>query len=394
MPRYVDARELRGMIDDPQYGLAKTVDLVEQSLADGRAGKSGCMKAEDFSIRDLAEELVGDDWVRGLDRARRRGRRLLEATGAVDTSAFSAITGQIVFSKIKEAYENPAFIWNELCTVVPTTFLNGEKIPGIGGIGDMAENVAEGASYPKVGLTAEYIETQPLVKRGFIVPVTREAIIADRTGILLNVAAKGGEALGFNVEKRVLDAATGVTNTYKRNGTSLNTYLTAGAYVNSVASSGALVDYTDIEALDLLFDAMNDPNTGEALLRNPNNLRLLVPGALYMTAKRIVSATTVEHVDNQTNASTFRTMSGNPLMGNIGVLTSPYIKRRTSSATKWFYGDFKKAFEYRQAWGIETEQYGQGTFEQFHNDIVTQFRASEMGSITAVEPRYVASSNA
>ena len=103
----------------------------------------------------------------------------------------------------------------------------------IGRIGDKAEIVDEGASYPLVGLNEEYIDTPPTRKRGFIVPVTREIIVADRTGILLKAAGETGRWCGLNKEKRVLDVVTGIQNNYKRNGTATNTYLTSGAYVNS-----------------------------------------------------------------------------------------------------------------------------------------------------------------
>ena len=64
-------------------------------------------------------------------------------------------------------------------------------------------------------------------------PVTREIIIADRTGILLKAAAETGHWCGLNKEKRVLDVVTGQVNNYKRNLTATNTYLTSGTYVNS-----------------------------------------------------------------------------------------------------------------------------------------------------------------
>src|SRR5262249_21357057 len=126
-------------------------------------------------------------------------------------------------------------------------------------LGDNAEIVQEGQPYPNIGLNEEWIQTAPTKKRGFIVPVTREIIVADRTGILLREAGEGGRWLGLNKEKRVIDIVTGQTNNYQRNGTASNTYLTSGAYINSQtgnALDGQGNEWRAVEKAELLFDAI------------------------------------------------------------------------------------------------------------------------------------------
>ena len=63
--------------------------------------------------------------------------------------------------------------------------------------------------YPSLGLGEDYIETPSTTKRGFIVPVTQEAIFFDRTHLILQRAAEVGEILGLNKEKRLLDLVIG-----------------------------------------------------------------------------------------------------------------------------------------------------------------------------------------
>ncbi|MDE2021184.1 MAG: hypothetical protein KGJ13_12685, partial [Patescibacteria group bacterium] len=203
------------------------------------AMESGHIKPSQMSIRDLFEALIpdGGELLRAIGpgksgRMAMRDISLLEAAGAVDTSAFTNISGQMVFNATKEAFNFDAFIWPELCTTVQTSFIHGEIVPGIGGLGDVAEIIQEGAEYPTVGVNEEYTKTAPTEKRGFIVPITREAIIMDRTGLLLERCGAGGFSLGLNKEKRVQNVAFGITNNYNRNGTSYNTYLTSGAYIN------------------------------------------------------------------------------------------------------------------------------------------------------------------
>ena len=109
-----------------------------------------------------------------------------------------------------------------------------------------------------------------------------------------------------------IDAVLGVSTLYSRNGGPLQaTYAdshTQGDFDNLVATN-TLVDYTDIEAMFLAFENMEDPDTGEPVLPSAR-LQLVTPGALQMTADSIVTATTVEKI---TNSSNLRTLSGNPL---------------------------------------------------------------------------------
>jgi hypothetical protein len=393
MPRFIDAADLRKRWDDKAHGPQATYDHVCEAIDTGRKGKPGGVALADFSIRNLFEELVPDGRkIARLMEGGTRGRHqtpLLEATNAVDTSAFSSIVGQLMFGQILKGFENPAFVWNQLARVESTSLLWGQKIPGVANLGDVSEAVAEGKPYPVVGTSEEYVETQPLVKRGFIVPVTREITIADNTGLVVKRCNDAAQTLGFSREKRVMDCAVGVTNNYKRNGTSTNTYLTSGAYINKIASGNTLYDWTDIEALELLFDAITDPNTGEFILLGKRSL--LVPTALKATAQRIVTASTVEHVDNTASASSIRTTSGNPIP-SLEVISSPYVKSRSSSASRWWMGDFQQAFAVMEAWGIEQDQLGRGSHLDFNNDIVMQFKGSLMDVAQVMEPRYVAQS--
>ena len=76
----------------------------------------------------------------------------------------------------------------------------------------MSDEVAEvrpGMPYPSLGFAEDYIETPQTTKRGFIVPVTKEAIFFDRTHLILQRAAEVGEVLGLNKEKRLIDLLIG-----------------------------------------------------------------------------------------------------------------------------------------------------------------------------------------
>lgn len=383
MPRMLNYRSLKEQYDaDPANCCRELGEALE-----GRQ-----LRTQDFSVRECAEAFLGEDIVRSMEARKSGGMRLLEAAQAVDTSAFSNVTGQIIFSRVREAFDLYGMIAEELATTVPTTFLRGEKIPGIGQVGDTAEIVEEGQPFPEVGLNEEYVETPPLVKRGFILPVTREIITADRTGILLKRAGDGGKWLVLNKEKRVVDVAVGATNNYKRNGTATNTFLTSGAYIND-QTSNALADWTNVQKAELLFNAITDPNTGEPILLG-GPMTLLAPSALLRTALRIQRATDIRYGDGA--SATTAAYGPNPLASEgvngttpIKVLSSAYVKSRNGgSVTKWYYGQPKEAFSYMQAWAMETSQAPANSEADFTRDIKLRFKVSEMGVAAATEPRY------
>ncbi len=387
--KLIKARELKRMRE------LEGVDGARRILTEALEDKA--LTIDNFSIRDLFVSLHenGEELLNSIMPNKSGGRTLFEAQNAVDTSAFSSITGQIIFNKIRDAYQDPVFLWPDLCETMQTEFLNGERIPGIGRIGDLAQPVGEGMIYPTVGLNEEYTDTVPTVKRGMVVPVTREIIIADRTGILARVAGEVGYWMGVNKEKRIIDLAVGNTNNYNRNGTATNTYLTAGAYINSQtgnALDGQANEWRAFEKSDLLFDAITDPNTGEPIIVMADTI--IVPSALMRTAARILSATEVVTVDNRQNGATIRTASPNPYKGrSLKVLSSPYVKLRSGSSTLWWYGNPKKAFLYPEVWGIETTQAASNNEVEFMQDIWARYKVSERGAAQVLEPRAMIQNN-
>jgi len=168
MSRAVNYRELKHIYET--MGPAQTCRHLREALANNH------LRPEDFSLRDLAEATIPDgaEFVRLSDpRSKSGGIDLLEAANVVDTATFSNITGQIIFSKIMEGFTSEAFVASRMVETIPTRF-SGEKIPGIGQMGDVAEAINEGRVYPHVGLSEDYIETPATTKRGLIVPVTKE----------------------------------------------------------------------------------------------------------------------------------------------------------------------------------------------------------------------------
>ncbi|MCE9604573.1 MAG: hypothetical protein K8U03_06665 [Planctomycetia bacterium] len=367
-------------------GAQKTVEHLSEALREKK------LRPEDFSLRDLAEGLVpdGHEWVRLLDPRASGGVNILESGQGVDVTAFLNIAGQVVYSKIMEAYTQEAFVVSKLVDTIPTR-LDGEKIPGVTVPADGADAIRPGMPYPNVGFGEDYIETPSTTKHGLIVPVTREAIFFDRTNLVLSRAAEVGEILGLNKEKRLIDILIGATNNYKWRGTNYSTYLTSGSWVN-VKSANELVDWRNVDAAENLFADILDPHTGEPVLVTADTV--LVMPAYRHAAHRVFNAA---EIDYSTEATTTRV--ANPL-SKYRVADSRLAYRRIIAAGTaaedakkwWFLGDFKKAFAYMENWPITVTQSAPNSDAEFNNDIVVRFKASERGAAAVLNPRCVVKS--
>ena len=362
-------------------GAIRTVQHLSEAL------EKKHLRPEDFSIRDLAESLIPDgrEWVRSLNP--RGGRMLVEAGDGVDMTAFLNISNQVIHSKILDSYNQEAFVASKLVETIPTHF-SGEKIPGIGKIPDDAAEIAPGMPYHHVGFGEDYIETPETIKRGLIVPVTREAVFFDQTNLVLSRAAEVGEILGLNKEKRLLDLLFGVVNNYRWNGVSYNTYYKlgdSGPWTNCLASN-PLTDWTSMDAAENIFAEIADPSTNEAVLIQPDTVFVL-PSS-YHTAVRIIGATEVTSSENGKT-----TVSKNPL-STYRVVTSRIAQNRVKSANismrPWLFGNFRKAFAYMENWPITVTHSMAPSEADFSQDILVRFKASERGAAAVLNPRYVA----
>lgn len=355
----------------------------------GEALRAGELKPQDFSIRQLFEEFVegGRELVDSFNPRSSGGVNLLEAGGAVDTAAFSNITGQLMYSAIMEAYQSEDYVFSKVIPTRPTQF-NGEKIPGIGGLGNQTEEIGEGQPYPTAGVNEDWLETPATTKRGLIVPVTKEAIFFDRTGVLLDRCRQVGDSLAIDKENRIIDAIVDenrTTHRYRWRGTTYATYQSSTPWVN-VVTSNALVDWTDIDAAEAIFSNMVDPQTGEPITIVPKDL-IFTRDLLY-SARRIVGATEIRVTTPGYATSgnpTEHTLS-NPVQ-NYRLLSSARLKARMATDSTWYIGDVAKAFKYGENWPLSVVQAANNSEAEFQQDIVARFKASERGTVETHEPR-------
>lgn len=374
---------------------------AETSHALQESFKAKDVKAEDFSLKQLWEACFGYSTISDVVDRRKLAQEIMESAGAVSTAAFANISGQIVYSALLEGYESEEFVFTRLIPKVMTKF-NGEKIAGISRIGDESLVVPEGQAFPLVGVSEDYIETPQTVKRGLIVPVTKEAIFFDRTGILLDRCREVGQAIGLSIEKRaidcVIDENAGAVSAplgghrYHWKGTTYATYQASTPWSN-LTSTNALVDWTDVEAAELKLAAIVDPYTGEPVMVRPTHL-IVTPDLLH-TARAIMGAT-----ENRLQVGGFATsgnlvtrISGNTL-DSYTILSSRQLKARLGTDTSWFLGNPAKAFRRMVNWDLQTMQAPSTSLDEFQRDIVVQYRADERSAFTTFDPRFMHKSTA
>lgn len=366
----------------------------------GELLESKQLKPEQFSLKELAISLCGYSWYERLNPAnasRYSQANLLEAGEGVDVSAFSNITGQILYTKILQGWTESTVIADQLVELVKTQF-DGEKFPFLGEITEEGSVVRPGNPYPEAQFGEHWITSPAGDKRGEIVSLTREMVFFDRTGQALKRANGVGARLGTNKKKRIYDVVTGQVNNYSLNGTGYNTYNTSGGWINKQAST-ALVDFTSIENAYVLKANILSPDTG-----NPIDIQLkqlIVMPYKAFTARRILNATRVETVYPEFASTSdpapgnVKTESASPIPDSLQLIVDDLLYQRilangtsASNAKKWwFIGDFQKAFAYSENWPFQVVQAPPNSIKEFEQDIIVRVKASERGVAWVQEPR-------
>ncbi len=358
---------------------------------------------EDFSFRDLASNLIedGHEMVADWDRSRRRGGHIAtEAVHAVDTSAMANITGQLFFNAIKDGLTDEGLIGDQLVSLMPSNIQGPELIPGVGAAGSEFDDiVVEGDPYPSVGLTEEFVTIPGADKRGGIIGLTREVIIADKTGQLIERARGIGTALGIRREESILGVVLGIVNPYLYKGVARNTYANAAMGFDNVIVD-ALVNYTDLQAAENIFSAMRNPVTNKPFSQKPNTI--ICSDTLKWTASAVIHDVQVRLGDISA-APGIQSIGGNRVPWKMNIESNEYyvqalldgtgkdgllsVANRGEANLHWYIGNPKGAFVWKQVWPLTVEEAPNNSEVQFTQDVWMRFKASYKGVAGVKEPR-------
>lgn len=386
-------------------GFRRDPDAAAVGLREALAEKS--LRPHEFDFGKLFVECFGwHDFVQCREGKQLANdvmsRRLSEADGAVSTAAFQNISGQIVYSAILDKYQAEEFVFTKLIPEEPVTngTLEGEKIAGLTEIGDEVAVRNEAQAYALAGVSENWIYAPAVKDRGLIVPVTWEAVFADRTGRLLEYCGDVGKWAGVNREKRAIDCVIDEnTTTHRYN------WRTAGAIAtygdnsgthtwDNLAASNGLVDWTDVNEAEQVFNALVDPFTGEPIVAEGKHL--IVTKQNEKTAMRIRNATEIRVATPgyATTGNPTQTLVANPYVNQFEVVSSRLLAARLATDTDWFYGDVSKYARYRVAEPMQVVTAPTGNMDEFHRRVVQQYRVNERGAYYVREPRAMVKSTA
>lgn len=367
-----------------QHGVQKTVQFFQQAVKEGKVTR------DQISLRNLAEGLLGYDWTTGVMRVR-------ESWAAIDPSAFSNITGQLLINEVKDRYKAADFIGEQLVDTVKITNgnLGTQKTPWLSAIVDAPDVLHPQQQYPFSVFQEQWITYPAPIKRGMICAVTMEMIFSDLTGQAMEAARAVAERLAIQKEENILNVVLGLTNNHIWNDTSYSTYVST-PWDNTITSN-TLVNWESLNVVEQQLAGMTDPVSGKAIMIKPSAL-LVMPYRKY-NAKRVLNATETRSGDITTGTGD-QILSVNPLDTKYPVLASQYAYNllvasgvSAANAREYFYlGDFKKAFVYREVHPLDTVQAPPYYIRQFEQDIAVAVRCSEYGVAGVRDPRFVCQS--
>lgn len=388
-----------------------------QKPRDSKGGEMNALDPRSFSLRDLAEATLGENWEAKMRSPRwsmavalQEEEALLEDNGAggvtasqfADINAFTAVVSGLLEISVMDGWENPEFIMDQVMPDVQTRMFDGRKVIGTTRLGDVAEPRYPGNPTKRAGFSERWITQPRTVENALACEVFQETVYLDLTGEVLEQANAVGDWIRWRKEMRCIDCFIGVTNTYSYNGTSYNTYLSNGTW-NNALTGNELLFWEQVQTVELAFRDMLDPAT---------NLRVrIVPDSMFVnqeklyTAQAILGATELEYRGIPGSTSAYQDIRKfQNVLRNYKLYTSPLVYQRmtdasglnlssTNAGKYWYVWDSKKPpFKYASNWPLRVQQAAPNQVDLIDRGVVLYVKADERGVPMVYEPRRIVQS--
>lgn len=348
----------------------------------------------DIQIGEVAKEAFGDGFGTRLEQFSRRQEWVREGTEATDASVFRDVINTMAVASMEEGYTQKTSNVLSMFGNYPTPNQpEGEHTIHFkwSATGDV-KAVAPATEYPRAGFSGYKITVPEPTKYGLVACLTIEAVKSNQTRQFLKENADVGRAVGTHQLKAALRVVTGVTNPYKRNGTTYNTYLTSGAWINGVDDFDITKGPAEFDRLNQVFDRMVHPVTGEPIDVEPSSI--LAVGAQEFQLRSIMKATEIR----VTNGSTL-TVGANPLSDqNMRIERDTFLRKMlidelglsaVQADSTFFYGDFQEAFKLREIEPFRVFETNDQTDIAFFQDVVYAVKGRWWGSYFVNDPMRV-----
>jgi len=358
------------------------------------------------SLRNLAEEFIGEDAVERWMNPNAT-RALLEAgAGAIPPSvfsninAFTGVTSGLIEVAILQGYQNPMFIGDQLMPTEPSRQFEGRKTIGVSRIGDVAEERLPGMPTARAKIGERWITQPRTVENALAVEILQETVYLDLTGQAVSEGTDVGTWVRYRKELRQIDAWIGVTNNYNYKGSTYNTYLTSGNWIND-KSGNELITQENVKAAWILFRDMTDQETGTRILTNPN--AVLVQREYLDRVTALLGSPNLQYQVTPALADTAirRAVDGPSIYaGKYEILESPLVYERINAATGlnqsaanaakyWWMFEKGKPMVYVENVPFRVQSASPGQLDMIDRGVVLYVKADERGVPMVKDPRFV-----
>lgn len=393
-------KAMKRVYESAQANKALGASLVREAFKKGDFVKS------DFSIKRLALETMGSEWVEKLTPRGSGG--MVFAQEQVDSTMFLNLANVVLSGSIIDEFAQADINAGDALAETRTVpYIQQGRDIGLTRTDAKSVVVSEGQPFPSFGMGEDWRTYPDTVKRGAMVELTKEAIAEDRTGRILENCQGVAEEVVADKNERILRVVLGIDNSvYLPKGVATATYATTTGRANLLASN-ELVDWTDVDAAVQLWADMVHPVTGRPLNIPLSEITTLVMPAKLATATYIFNATEVQIGDVTAGTLGGVARTSNPLNylgrkpSNPQASMLAYYMLTKAVATGgggiaaadakkyWYLGAFRRAFGYLQNYGLTVLTQSAGSNEEFERDVVFRLRASERGVPVVKDPRYV-----
>lgn len=381
-------------------GAPKTAERLVEAI------KSDKLSFHDFSVKSLYENLV---YLKNKPKdpcgvTSLYEERFVEESGSFTSfDAFNVVVSQLLVNLLSTRFNSADFSVQRLFKVVPTNFINGERLPGISNLGAMTQPQMPGRKLEEIEFTQDYVDTPPHQQFGGLLSLSLQLIRSDNTGLIVDTASKMIDALYMGREYEALIALTGIGSgyqryQYKQKGTAYSaTYAdnsSSHPWDNLAASQSSLTISSLNTCMQLLLNVL-DPYTGQPIATPTGRLTLIVCPELIFTAnniKRQIQYRTGEN--SSTNYAPVLT-SSDPLGSlpfDFDIVVSKYLKKHlddnTTASTGWWLGWYSEAFAWMQQFAPQADEANPLSGNMFDNVIGRKFRVFRSETAATIEPRY------
>lgn len=356
---------------DIQEGQKRTGEQI------GRLIDEDKIKSEEFSLRALFEALVNQDRQLNLND----NKQIIEAMTA---SSFPYITEKLVSKTVIQAYNYALGDVGTLVHEVESSKRN-EDIPGL----------YAGKGFDEVGEEQPYTEIHYGEKRcrianhkyGGIVALTKEMILFDKTGMVLQKAKDIGEKGGLHRHRFIVQKACSLACTATGEAADKSLVIDGTARALFADDHSAWDDQTN-DNVDTTAFGFSGVDTLVQLLAQQKDKKgdeiviiarqILVPPQLATKANQIVMSDWEYGTGNR---------NANPFKGRFQIVSTPIL---AGSAGIYYIGDFPKQTRWQWVWKPTIETLISNSESAFHTDVLQKHKYSYMGGCGALDHRYVA----